>query len=175
MERWRTARVWVKGQLEWYPNYLVSTKGRVKNKTTGFLLEPTVRRRYLKVNLYNQYGMKARQVHRIVASTFLGKPPQDKEVNHKNGIKFDNNLRNFEYLTKGENIAHSHRLGLKNQKGEKHPRHKLTSEQVLCIRKLRKRRNRPTIERLRKHFNVSYGTIAHIINNYTWKHLLQEV
>ena len=67
-------------------------------------------------------------VHRLVATAFLGDNP-DLQVNHKNGIKDDNNLSNLEWCTQKENMQHAHRTGLIDCRS-------LTAEQVRGIRKL---------------------------------------
>jgi len=68
-------------------------------------------------------------VHRLVASTFLGEGT-GLQVNHKNGIKTDNNVSNLEWCTQTENTQHAHRTGLIPS------RRVLTPEQVHEVRSL---------------------------------------
>ena len=57
---------------------------------------------------------KSFRVHKLVASHFLKEPII--QVNHKNGIKTDNNIDNLEYVTLHENILHSWINGLSKGK-----------------------------------------------------------
>lgn len=69
--------------------------------------------------------------HRLIAITFLEKPEGKDFVNHKDGIKTNNNVDNLEWVTKSENTIHSFKNGLqKTVKG--HP--VLTAEQIEYIR-----------------------------------------
>ena len=63
-------------------------------------------------------------VHRLVAETFLGDPPDGHEVNHKNGDKLDNRVQNLEWVSKSENLAHSFRIGREVLRRGDHPRAK---------------------------------------------------
>jgi hypothetical protein len=97
----------------WHP-YQASDLGNIRNPITGRSLKK-------KVNSWG-YAQVARmkckpgdpmQVNRIVALTFLGKPPVDRWgmayfVNHKDGDKSNDRLGNLEYLSTGENTQHYH-------------------------------------------------------------------
>jgi len=56
-------------------------------------------------------GVKStKTVHRLIAEAFLGQ--SELCVNHKNGIKHDNNIDNLEFVTYKENIRHAINNGL---------------------------------------------------------------
>ena len=106
-----------------YPQYEVSSYGRVRHKENG-LLQPFTDRYYY-VNLYSPVKQKAVKVavHRLVATAFLINPENKPEINHKDGYKLHNFVHNLEWVTPKENRAHASDKGLLNF-GEEHPMHK---------------------------------------------------
>jgi HNH endonuclease len=50
-------------------------------------------------------------IHRLVAITFLENNGKT-YVNHKDGIKTNNNVENLEYVTQSENVQHAYNTGL---------------------------------------------------------------
>ena len=68
---------------------------------------------YQVVQLWKEGNYKSWLVHRIVAFTFLGLPPNGHEVNHRDGNKQNNRLDNLEYVTRSENSKHAYRTGLR--------------------------------------------------------------
>ncbi len=89
--------------------YEVSEAGHVRNSVTGRALKlvPSTNG-YLRVSLGR--GHENRLVHRLVAQAFCEGYAEHLDVNHKNGIRPDNRAENVEWVTRSENIAHSHRV-----------------------------------------------------------------
>lgn len=51
--------------------------------------------------------------HRLIWEAVHGPVPDGLEINHKNGCKTDNRIENLELVTRGENLRHAYRLGLR--------------------------------------------------------------
>ena len=58
---------------------------------------------------YLGYGNPKKLVHIIIAETFLPNPEKKLEVNHKDKNRANNKVENLEWVTKSENIIHSHK------------------------------------------------------------------
>lgn len=90
--------------IEEYPNYEVSSLGRVKNVKTGRILKPLKQRGgYLRVDLCRKHKV----IHRLVAEAFLPNPHNLPVINHKNEIKTDNRVNNLEFCTSKYNAYYS--------------------------------------------------------------------
>ena len=94
--------------------YEISTCGRIKSLRTGLIRKDVNSGRgYRAIQLSDTFARKHRlYVHRLVALTFLGKPPSENyQVNHINLIKTDNSLSNLEWVTPKDNMKHAYRNG----------------------------------------------------------------
>lgn len=87
-----------------YPNYQVSSHGRVRNTKTGRILKPsTDTGGYLQVILMHDHHRGTKRVHKLVSDAFLDNPENKYCCDHKNGNKTDNNVSNLRYATHIEN------------------------------------------------------------------------
>jgi len=61
----------------------------------------------------NKSKFKKYLVQRLVAVTFIGEIPPKYIVNHIDGNKKNNHVRNLEIITESENITHAYKIGLR--------------------------------------------------------------
>lgn len=96
-------------EIENYPNYSINEKGEIYSKVSKRCLKPYSNGKgYLVIRLINEEGKRAYKLHRLLAINFIDNPNNKLFVNHKNGIKNDNNLNNLEWVTHSENIKHAY-------------------------------------------------------------------
>jgi hypothetical protein len=120
---------------------------------------------YNYVILWKDNKIKNCRVHRLVAQAFIENPQSKLEVNHINGIKDDNSIKNLEWVTSEENREHSYRIGIAGI-GEKNASAKLKNYEAEEILKS----NEKSII-LAKRYNISLTTIYKIKNREMWKHI----
>ncbi len=118
-----------------FPDYFVDDEGNVYSRKYHHTLnkhcelkkiKPVENRGYLRVGLYKNNRQIQKNVHRLVADSFIPNPDNKPQINHKNGEKNDNRVSNLEWVTSAENINHAfkvlHRKGaLFGKTGDKHP------------------------------------------------------
>ena len=116
---------------------------------------------YLIVNLKKNQKSHIRKVHRLVAIAYIDNKNNYTNINHKDGIKTNNNVNNLEWCTVKENTQHRTRTLLTKPK--------LTKEQVLdIIKNCKPAKNQINKDKSITHFankyNVDRRTISDIIN-----------
>lgn len=142
-----------------------------KNKVwtyKGQILKPFLgsKKWYPSYSLIKNNKHDTRQVHRLVAVAFLDNPQNKPCVNHKDGVKTNNNVVNLEWCTYKENTQHALKNGLTPQR----PRQKTSDEQIIEIRK-RYATGNFTELLLASEYGISFQAISRIVLNQTYKHL----
>lgn len=118
---------------------------------------------YKFIVLYKNGVGKNFYAHRLVICNFNSE--SELEVNHKDGNKTNNDIRNLEYCTHSENLKHAYKNGLK-KKGEEHKQAKLSENDVVFIRENYKPNHEQYgAKSLSILFGVSKATISRIANN----------
>lgn len=168
--------------IEDYPNYEVSNTGLVRSKDR-LELQPKgrhkrewirkrkekilsqCRKTYSYVGLYNNGVKCLKLVHRLVAEAFIPNTLSYKEVNHKDGDKFNNNVSNLEWCNRRQNALHSTRV-LKKNIGISS---KLVSADVLQIINLFD--YGWNVQEIADNYNVSKHCIYSILKGTNWNWL----
>ena len=101
------------GGLEGFPNYEVSTVGRVRHAKTKRVRKPWREDSgHLTVSLQNSgEKMKRVKIHRLMALTFLDNPDNLPFVRHLNDVPDDNRIGNLAWGTNSDNQKDSIRNG----------------------------------------------------------------
>lgn len=106
-EIWRD----IPGYEDWYE---VSNLGRVKSIDKRKILKTDIGKKgYERVGLTKDFKRKTFNVHKLVALAFIDNPLNKPQINHINGIKTDNRVKNLEWCTAKENVIHAVKNGLK--------------------------------------------------------------
>lgn len=140
----------------------------VMQNLKGKILKPKVHTTgYYEVMLYNQYRKtKMHRVHRLVAENFLDNPQDKKIVNHKDGIKTNNNVSNLEWCTSIENAHHAINTGLKKF-GDYTNSSKLTEELVIKARK-EFLTGKYTCYQIARKYKIGFNAMARAIRGDSW-------
>jgi len=125
---------------------------------------------YLKVTLRKNGEKRTFTVHKLISSTFFGVNPDGMCVNHKDGVKINNNILNLEYVTYSENTIHAFANGLMNKAiGERISNSKITESDVHIIDALLDEGKSQTF--IAKIYNIDQSAISNIKRRRNWSHV----
>ena len=168
-EVWK--RLYYKG---YKTKYKVSNLGRVYD---------TNRKRFVATNMSNKgyirtaifYGDNKRAtifIHVLVALVFIPNPENKPQVNHIDGIKYNNWDKNLEWATGSENVQHCYATGLhdKRAQGEEHGLNVYKTEQIEEVCKYLEESKTP-IYKIAELTGVSKACIHDIVAKKYWTHV----
>ena len=105
-------------RMHGFDSHFISEHGDVFSLRTGKVLKQSeTSRGYKCIVLWSGEKYSNRFVHRLVMQTFFGL--DERQVNHKDGNKKNNNVSNLEYMTQSENQRHAISTGLRKLKYSK--------------------------------------------------------
>jgi hypothetical protein len=162
-----------------FSNYEASALGRIRRRTrcksseAGRVLKPA-KARYLRVSLVRNGKAINENIHRLVAITFLGAPPTGKpQVNHKNGVKYDNRVENLEWVSAKENKQHSIIVLGQHQRGEQSAQAKFDITAVRAIHNAMMDATPPS--EIIEQFGISETQLYRLKNRICWKEELADL
>lgn len=101
--------------IEGFENYLVCSSGKIYSlKRNIFLKLINTCEGYYRVGLCKNRKLYSRRVARLVGQAFIPNPDHKPQINHKDGVKTNNDISNLEWVTAKENIQHAIKNGLRN-------------------------------------------------------------
>lgn len=140
--------------------YMVNDDGKILKlcncKKPFFLIPQKTERGYLRVNIREKGKVYHIRVHRAVAEAFIPNPENKPEVNHKNGNKQDNRVKNLEWVTSKENMQHAIKKGLFNKKNK--------PIALLCKGEIIEKFD--SITQARKKYGCLYGSITYCLYSH---------
>lgn len=159
-------------QIQNHPDYFISEDGQIFSMKNG-----AMKQLKLKLESYGYYriGLDNRSylVHRLVAKTYIENPENLGYINHRNGIKTDNNVSNLEWITAGDNQKHAYNTGLKNiPRGVLNGRSILSEQDVIEIYKRLLENER--VSDVAKDFDIHTSTVSDIKFKRHWSHILEK-
>lgn len=174
--------------FEFCPGYRIWKNGTVESaratrylggsKNFGFVGESwhtikqhiSTQHRYASVTVRIDDKPTCVRVHRILATAFIPNPHNKPHINHKNGIRHDNNLENLEWVTPSENARHARDvLKIRPALGSRNGSAKLDEPLVRKIKLLI--RSGATQKAIASIFRVHQVTISLIKRGITWKNV----
>lgn len=150
-------------------NYVAFPSGNIYN-LHGHMMDGAIGRDGYRHAIINK---KNRDIHRIIAESFIPNEDNLEQVNHINGIKTDNRVENLEWCTRSDNLKHAFANGLESpMRGESNPIHKLTEDDVRYIRQVYKKSDRNYgFAALARKFGVDKSTISDAAQKIHWRYM----
>ena len=168
----------------------VTKNGLVTNLNTGRRIGYKTNHGYIAIGWKVDGRTRHILVHRLVWLVFVGELTPGLVLNHKDGDKTNNRLRNLEEVNVSENVQHAYDTGLSfvtersksvtglRSLGEKNHNAKLNAELVRKIRRFYEKKKqegwtqRDVAARIQKKLDfMTVESIREVIKGRVWKHV----
>ena len=155
--------------LKDFDNYQISNLGRIysKKRRTCLKVKRLGNSGYYQIRLSKDGKYVYKNLHRLLAETFIPNPNNYRTVNHINGNKLDNRLANLEWADDCKQQHESCLLGLKPT-----TQHILTTEEIIEVYKLYS--EGVSQGKLAKQFNTRKQQIAKLVKGQRHKDLFRQ-
>lgn len=150
--------------------YQISNLGRVRRKDSFKVLKPlTLTKGYKGVRLYfDKSNAKTQKIHRLVAIYFIDNELNLPQVNHKDGDKSNNMVKNLEWCSNDYNMNHAV-SNLLVKRGEDRIASKISESSLMLLQDLIDCGF--TMKQMSIIYGVSKNSIKEIVSGRTYNHL----
>lgn len=153
--------------LSGFEKYVMFDDGRIWSKSKHHFMTACLNTDGYPQTMFNR---KSTTFHILIAKAFVPNPNGYKEVNHKDGNKQNCHYLNLEWTTRGANIKHAYKLGLRNSNGARIASSKIKDWQVKAIRWIYKY-TKSTQKELGNFYGLTQTQIGYIVNRKSWAHI----
>jgi hypothetical protein len=98
---------WKRKNIKNKKGLIIDVKHYIDSNTVKELKSSLTSNGYLRVTLSKNKKQYTKNIHRLVAETFIENPHNYNTVNHINEVKIDNRVDNLEWCTPQKNCEHS--------------------------------------------------------------------
>ena len=156
--------------LKGFENYQISNLGRIysKKRRTCLKVKRLGNSGYYQVRLSKDGSYVYKNLHRLIAETFIPNPNNLRTVNHINGNKLDNRISNLEWADDSTQQHHAYLTGLKDS-----TQHVLSEQEILEVYK-KYFENNQSIYSLAKEYNTRKQQIAKLVKGQRHQSLYRQ-
>ena len=149
-------------KIEGFERYLISPVGKIFSLNSNKYLKPhTNPQGYYQVHLWKSGNRYPKLIARLVAQAFISNPENKPEINHKDGIKANNDISNLEWVTSSENQLHSYSTGL-NKRSPKSGKPKVPVK-VYDYKTGNFKSTQPSLHAAARRYGISQGNISNVL------------
>ena len=153
--------------------YQISDTGEVKSLLSDKILKKTLRNGYYSVSLCLNGKSNTKNIHRLVAKTFIPNNNNYSFVNHKNGKKLDNNMNNLEWCTPKQNTQHALNNKLAGKNCKKVAQYSMENKLIAKFDSIKEAEQKTGVSN--KHISTVCTGKRNSTGGYKWKYTDEDV